>query len=100
MSSDRLPAQLYCGHKITSSMLYHLKKLYSRSKFNNQPREKGAHLDRIEKLERLMGKLTLENEFLKKVLQYGLNQSQRKGKSLPGSSISLFARLTNYGWPI
>jgi hypothetical protein len=39
-------------------------------------------------LERLVGKLTLENEFLKKGLQHSLSQSQRNGKSSPGSSTS------------
>ena len=44
--------------------------------------------DRIEKLERLVGKLTLENEFLKKGLQHRLSQSQRNGKSSPASNTS------------
>ena len=38
----------------------------SRSKLNNEPTEVAALKDRIEKLEQLVGKLTLENEFLKK----------------------------------
>jgi len=38
--------------------------------------------DRIEQLERLVGRLTLENEFLKKGLQKSLSQSRRNGKSL------------------
>ncbi len=50
--------------------------------------EEGALQDRIEKLERLVGKLTLENEFLKRGLQHSLSQSQRNGKLSPGSSIS------------
>jgi hypothetical protein len=41
----------------------------------------GALKDRIEKLERLVGKLTLENEFLKKGLQNSISQFQRNGKS-------------------
>jgi hypothetical protein len=39
-------------------------------------------------LERLVGRLTLENEFLKKGLQYNLSQYQRNGKSLPLSNTS------------
>ncbi len=50
-------------------------------KFNNEPTEEGALQDRIEKLERLVGRLTLENEFLKRGLQHSLSQSQRNGKS-------------------
>ena len=81
MSGESRPAQLCRRYNITSSVLYHWKKQYSRGKFNNEPTEEGALRDRIEKLERLVGKLTLENEFLKKRLQHSLSQSQRKGKS-------------------
>jgi hypothetical protein len=69
-------------------VLYHWKKQYSRGKFNNEPSEKGALQDRIEKLERLVGKLTLENEFLKRGLQRSLGQSQRNGKSSGHGNIS------------
>ncbi len=88
MSGESRPAQLCRRYNITSSVLYHWKEQYSRGKFNNEPTEEGALKDRIEKLECLVGKLTLENEFLKKGLQHSLSQSQRNGKSLPGSSIS------------
>ena len=87
-SGEGRPAQLYRRYNISSSVLYHWKKQYSRGKFNNEPTEEGALKDRVEKLERLVGKLTLENEFLKKGLQHSLSQSQRNGKSSPGSSIS------------
>jgi transposase len=88
LSGESGPAQLCRRYNITSSLLYHWKKQYSRGKFNNEPTEEGALKDRIEKLERLVGKLTLENEFLKKGLQYSLSRSQRNGKSSNGSSTS------------
>jgi len=88
MSGESRPAQLSRRYNITSSVLYHWKKQYSRGKFNNEPTEEGALQDRIEKLERLVGKLTLENEFLKKGLQHSLSQSQRNGKSSPLSNTS------------
>jgi transposase-like protein len=80
MSGVSRPAQLCRRHNITPSLLYHWKKQYSLGKFNNEPIEEAALKDRIEKLERLVGKLTLENEFLKKGLQHSLNQSPRNGK--------------------
>jgi len=86
LSGESGPAQLCRRYNITSSLLYHWKKQYSRGKFNNEPTEEGALKDRIEKLERLVGKLTLENEFLKKGLQHSISQSQRNGKSSPRSS--------------
>ena len=87
-SGESRPAQLCRRHNISPSLLYHWKRQYSRGKFNNEPTEEAALKDRIEKLERLVGKFTLENEFLKKRLQHSLSQSQRNGKSSSTSVIS------------
>jgi transposase len=81
LSGESSPAQLCRRHNITSSLLYHWKKQYSRGKFNNEPTEEGALRDRIEKLERLVGRLTLENELLKKGLQYSASLPRKNGKS-------------------
>ena len=78
---ESTPAQLCRRRSISSSLLYHWKKQYSRGRFDNEPTAEGALKDRIEKLERLVGRLTLENEFLKKGLQSSLNQRQTNGKS-------------------
>jgi len=88
LSGESRPAQLCRRYNISSSILYHWKRQYSRGKFNNEPTEEGALKDRIEKLERLVGKLTLENEFLKRGLQHSLSQSQRNGKSSRGGDAS------------
>ncbi len=87
VSGESRPAQLCRRHNISSSLLYHWKKQYSRGKFNNEPTEEAALKDRVEKLERLVGKLTLENEFLKRGLQNSVSRSQRNGKSLRGGNI-------------
>jgi len=84
LSEESRPAQLCRRYNISSSLLYYWKKQYSRGKFNNEPTEEAALKDRVEKLERLVGKLTLENEFLKKGLQSSLSQQRRNGKSSPG----------------
>jgi len=88
LSGVSRPAQLCRRHNIVSSLLYHWKMQYSRGKFNNEPTEEGALRDRIEKLERLVGRLTLENEFLKRGLQLSLNQSPRNGRLSPHSGTS------------
>jgi len=82
LSGESRPAQLCRRYNIYSSVLHHWKKQYLRGKFNNEPTEEAALKDRIEKLERLVGRLTLENEFLKKGLQNSISQSIRNGKSL------------------
>ena len=88
LSGESRPAQLCRRCNISPSLLYHWKRQYSRGKFNNEPTTEAALKDRIEKLERLVGKLTLENEFLKKGVQHSLSQSQRNGKSSPISGPS------------
>ena len=74
------PAQLCRRYDITSSLLYHWKRYYSRGKLNNEPGEEGAVGDRVEKLERLVGKLTLENEVLERGWQHSLSRSRRNGR--------------------
>jgi transposase-like protein len=88
LSGEGHPAQLCRRHNISSSLLYYWKKQYGRGKFNNEPTAEGALKDRIEKLERLVGRLTLENEFLKKGLEHSLSQSERNGKSSAGGKTS------------
>ena len=88
LSGESRPAQLCRRYNIASSLLYHWKRQYSRGKFNNEPTEEAALKDRVEKLERLVGKLTLENEFLKKGLQNSLNGYGRNGKPSAGTGIS------------
>ena len=88
MSGESRPAQLCRRYNISSSILYHWKRQYSRGKFSNEPTEEGALRDRIEKLERLVGRLTLENEFLKRGLQNSISQSRRNGKSFRGGDVS------------
>ena len=87
-SGESRPAQVCRRYNISSSLIYHWKKQYSRGKFNNEPTVEAALKDRIEKLERLVGRLTLENEFLKKGLQNSLCQSERNGKSSASGSAS------------
>jgi len=81
LSGESRPAQLCRRHNISSSLLYHWKRQYSRGKFNNEPTEEAALKDRVETLERLVGRLTLENEFLKKGLQSSLAQPRKNGRS-------------------
>ncbi len=80
LSGESSPAQLCRRYNISSSLLYYWKKQYSRGKFNSEPTDEAALRDRVEKLERLVGKLTLENEFLKKGLQSSLAQPRRNGR--------------------
>ena len=88
LSGESSPAQLCRRHNISSSLLYHWKKQYSRGKFDNEPTQEAALRARVEKLERLVGRLTLENEFLKKGLQQSLSQAPKNGRSSPNGGTS------------
>ena len=91
LSGQSRPAQLCRRYSITSSVLYHWKRQYSRGKFNNEPTEEGELQDRIEKLERLVGKLTLENEFLKRGLRHSISQSRQNGRPSGYGDVSVSA---------
>ena len=60
------PAQLARRYNLSSGLLYHWKNQYARGKLNNEPAEEAALRDRIGQLEQILGRLTLENELLKK----------------------------------
>jgi len=77
------PAQLCRRHNISSGLLHHWKKQYSRGRFGNEPTQEAALKDRIAKLEQMVGHLTMENEFLKKALENTLEKAEQKESSLP-----------------
>jgi transposase len=81
LSGVSRPAQICRRHSISSSLLYRWKKQYGQGKFTGDPTEVVAMQDRIEQLERLLGKLALENEFLKRALQNAIGEAQRRGRS-------------------
>jgi transposase len=76
------PAQLCRRHNISSGLLYHWKKQYSRGRFGNEPTQEAALKDRIAKLEQMVGRLAMENEFLKKALENTLEKAEQKESSL------------------
>jgi transposase len=70
-------------HDISSGLLYHWKDQYTKGRFDNPPNQEAALEERVRQLEQLVGKLTLENEFLKKAVQRGLlSPPKRSGASL------------------
>jgi len=83
LSGEGTAAKVCRRYNIGSGLLYHWKTQYLKGKFGNEGDDGVALKDRVEKLERLVGKLTLENEFLKKGLQSSLSQSQRDGRLSP-----------------
>jgi len=75
------PAQLARRYNLSSGLLYHWKNQYARGKLNNEPTEEATLRDRVNQLEQMLGRLTLENEFLKKALQNALKEQREKESS-------------------
>ena len=86
LSGISTPAQLIRRHEISSGLLYHWKEQYAKGRFDNEPSKEAALEDRVRQLEQLVGKLTLENEFLKKAVQRGLLSVPKKSA---GSLLSI-----------
>ena len=59
------PAELCRRYNISSGLLYTWKKQYAAGKLNSEPSREAKLTARVQELERLLGKVTLENEFLK-----------------------------------
>ena len=66
LSGVSTPAQLMRRHEVSSGLLSHWKRQYAKGGFDNPPNQEAALEERVRQLEQLVGKLTLENEFLKK----------------------------------
>lgn len=84
LSGACTPAQLMRRHELSSGLLYHWKKQYATGRFDNPPNKEAALEERMRQLEQLVGRLTLENEFLKKAVQRRLAPSPRNDSSSPG----------------
>jgi transposase len=91
ISGSSRPAQICRRYNIVPSLLDHWKKRYELGRFDNEPVKEAILQDRVEKLERLVGQLTLENEFLKKAYRHKLSQQIQNEKSSKSTDRSLRA---------
>lgn len=83
LSGTTRAAQLCRGYGISSGLLYYWKKQYRRGRLGNEPTQQEALKDRIARLEQMVGRLTMENEFLKKALESSLGRAETKESFLP-----------------
>jgi transposase len=63
--------------------LYTWKRQYAAGKLDAEPSMEAELAARVRDLERLLGKVTLENEFLKKAVQSNLKRTVKRESSLP-----------------
>jgi transposase len=88
LSGVSTAAQLARRHEISTGLLHHWKAQYAKGRFNNPPNKEAVLEERVRQLEQLVGKLTLENEFLKKAVQRSLAPEEKRSRSLLPISIS------------
>jgi len=83
LSETAGPTELCRRYNISSGQLYTWKGQYAHGKLDPDPSKEAELAARVRELERLLGKLTLENEFLKKAVKNILKQTEKKESSLP-----------------
>ena len=82
-SESTTPAELCRRCNISSGQLYTWKRQYTHGKLDPEPSREAELAARVRERERLLGKLTLENEFLKKAVRHSLKQAEKKDTPLP-----------------
>ena len=88
LSETAGPAELCRRYNIASGQLYTWKKQYADGKLDLEPSREADLEARVRELERLLGKVTMENEFLKKAVRNSLKQAEIKRSSLPKTTPS------------
>ena len=83
LSGTATPTELCRRYNISSGQLYTWKRHYAQGKLDPQPSREAELCARVRELERLLGKVTLENEFLKKAVQNSLNPAEKRDSPLP-----------------
>lgn len=83
LSETAGPVELCRRYTISSGLLYTWKRQYADGKLNAEPSREAELAARVQELERLLGKVTLENEFLKKAVRNNLKRTEKRESSLP-----------------
>ncbi len=83
LSETATPTELCRRYNLSSGQLYTWKKQYAQGKLDREPSREAELAARVRELERMLGKVTLENEFLKKAVRNSLKQAEKKDSSLP-----------------
>ena len=79
------PAELCRRYNISSGQLYTWKRQYADGKLNAEPSREAELAARVRELECLLGKATLENEFLKRAVRTTSNERRKERVRCPKS---------------
>ena len=83
LSETATPTELCRRYNISSGQLYTWRRHYAQGRLDREPSKEAELAARVRELERLLGKVTLENEFLKKAVRNSLKGGEKKESSLP-----------------
>jgi len=83
LSGISKPAQVIRKHNISGGMLHYWKQRYAKGKFGNEPTQEAALKERLKELECMVGRLTMDNDLLKKALRASIEASRKKESLLP-----------------
>jgi transposase len=81
-------AQLCRRHHLSSSLLYHWKRRYAQGIYDKEPTKEAALEERVRQLEQMLGKVILENEFLKKAVRKRLAEAEQDARSFKRTGTS------------
>jgi hypothetical protein len=83
LSGISSPAQIIRHYEISCDLPCHCQDQYAKGAFENPPDRTAVLEERVRQLERLVDKLTLENEFLQKRFSAALNLWRRAAVPCP-----------------
>ncbi|MDO9574801.1 MAG: transposase [Candidatus Contubernalis sp.] len=83
LSGVATPAALCRKHNIARPVLSRWQKQYAKGKFDNEPIAEAVLQERVQQLERMVGRLTMDNDLLKKALRHTLSQQEKSDSLLP-----------------
>ena len=83
LSGISSPARISRKYEISGGLLYHWKRRYQQGKLDNESSHPEALKERIKELERMVGRLAMDNDFLKKTLERSIETSRKKESLLP-----------------
>ncbi len=82
------PAQIVRKYGISSGLLQNWKQQYAKGKYGNEPEEVEGLKERVRELERKLGQMTMDNDFLKSACQH-LAKSPKKSENLFSGQVRL-----------
>ena len=81
LSKISTPAQIVRKYGISGGLLQNWKQQYAKGKYGNEPEEVEGLKERVRELERKLGQMTMDNDFLKSACQ-NLAKSPKKNVNL------------------